>query len=122
MPTRGAVQVPKTLRGTVVTHRRRCGKPNCRCADGELLHERVVLRYSEAGKTRFLTLPEDLIEPVRRATGRYRRERTRLEQEANAGLSALVASLAPTRHLTSGCAHMAWPHRDHLIWPRRRGL
>jgi hypothetical protein len=99
--SRSAVRVPKTLRGTVVTHRRRCGKPNCRCADGELLHERVVLSYSEASKTRFLTLPEDLVEPVRRATGRYRRARTRLEQEANAGLAELVRSLGPTRRATT---------------------
>ena len=28
---------------------RRCGKPNCRCADGEQLHETTVLSYSEAG-------------------------------------------------------------------------
>ena len=101
VPSRDAVRVPKSLRGTVVTHRRRCGKPNCRCADGELLHERVVLSYSEAGKTRFLTLPEDLVEPVRRATGRYRKERTRLEQEANAGLLALIAGLNKTRRTTT---------------------
>ena len=88
------------LRGTVVTHRRRCGKPNCRCADGEALHERVVLSYSEASRTRFLALPEELIEPVRLATGRYRRARTRLEQEANAGLAELVSSLGPRRKAT----------------------
>lgn len=64
-------------------------------SDGEQLHERVVLSYSEASRTRFLALPEELIEPVRRATGRYRRARARLEEEANAGLAELARSLGP---------------------------
>ena len=81
------------LRGTVVTDRRRCGKPNCRCANGETLHERVVLSYSEESRTRSLTLPAELIEPVRRATARYRQARARLETEANAGLAELVRNL-----------------------------
>jgi Family of unknown function (DUF6788) len=96
VPSRGAVQVPNMLRGSVVTHRRRCGKPNCRCADGEVLHERVVLSYSEASRTRFVTLPEETIEPVRRARERYRRARARLEREANAGLAVLVSRLGPS--------------------------
>lgn len=93
--------MPKMLRGSVVTHRRRCGKPNCRCADGELLHERVVLSYSEASRTRFVTLPEELVEPVRLATGRYRRARTRLEEQANAGLAELVGNLGRNRRATT---------------------
>lgn len=51
--------------GTVVTHRRRCGKPNCRCAAGEMLHPQVVLSYSLASRARSVTLPAELIEPVR---------------------------------------------------------
>jgi len=31
--------VPRLLRGSVVVRRRRCGKPNCRCADSQQLHE-----------------------------------------------------------------------------------
>jgi hypothetical protein len=85
--------VPEMLRGTVVTHRRRCGKPNCRCASGEVLHEQVVLSYSLASRARSVTLPEELIEPVRAATARYRQARLRLEAEGNAGLEALVRRL-----------------------------
>jgi len=51
------VRVPEMLRGTVVTHRRRCGKPNCRCAGGQALHVRVVLSYCRASRSKFLTLP-----------------------------------------------------------------
>lgn len=38
---------PRLVRGSVVTYRRPCGKASCRCADGEQLHESMVLSYSE---------------------------------------------------------------------------
>src|SRR5674476_1152735 len=53
--------LPRLVRGSVVTHRRRCGKPNCRCADGEALHESTVLSYSEGGRTRLLMRPADQV-------------------------------------------------------------
>ncbi|MEX6430895.1 DUF6788 family protein [Ferrimicrobium acidiphilum] len=83
------------LRGTVVNNSRRCGKPNCRCAAGEALHVRTVLSYSKASRTRFLTLPQEMVEPVRQATQRYREARARLEAQGEAGLTELVNSLSP---------------------------
>lgn len=47
MAGRTRVQDEAMVRGSVVVHRRRCGKATCRCSDGELLHEAVVLSYSE---------------------------------------------------------------------------
>ncbi|MGH9379272.1 MAG: DUF6788 family protein [Thermoanaerobaculia bacterium] len=91
------VKVPRMVRGSVVVHRRRCGKPNCRCADRTVLHESTVLSYSEAGKTRFVMLPADQVRAVRAATARYQAARRRLEEQANAGLAALVASLSATK-------------------------
>jgi hypothetical protein len=81
------------VRGTVVTHRRRCGKANCRCAAGGDLHEQVILTYSKASRARSVTLPAELIGPVRAATARYRQARQKLEDEANAGLETLVTQL-----------------------------
>lgn len=81
------------MRGTVVTHRRRCGKPNCRCAAGEELHEQVLLSYSLKSRAHSVTLPDELIEPVRQATERYRQARLRLERQGNAGLETLVGRL-----------------------------
>jgi len=89
------VRVPEMLRGTVVDHRRRCGKPNCRCAGGEALHVRAVLSYSRSSRTRFLTLPQEVVEPVRQGTQRYREARARLEEEGETGLLELVNSLTP---------------------------
>ena len=79
------------VRGSVVTHRRRCGKPNCRCADGQALHESTVLSYSEGGRSRLLTLPADQVAAVRAATERYRERRQRLEADGQSGLEVLVA-------------------------------
>lgn len=72
-------------------HRRRCGKPNCRCAADAAAHEQTVLSYKEAGKTKFLTLPATEVEPVRKATERFRSSKARLEAEGNAGIAALVS-------------------------------
>jgi hypothetical protein len=97
VPDRKTLRVPRVVRGSVVVHRRRCGKPNCRCADGETLHETTVLSYSEAGRTRFVMLPADQVAAVTAAAERYRSERVRLEDQANAGLAELVAQLGARR-------------------------
>jgi hypothetical protein len=91
--SRSGPAIPGMLRGTVVTHRRRCGKPSCRCADGEALHEEVVLSYSWQSRARSVRLPAELIEPVRAATARYREARETLEAQGNAGLELLVSQL-----------------------------
>lgn len=80
------------VRGTVVVHRRRCGKANCRCATGEA-HPSTVLSYSEGSRTKFLTLPAAEVEAVRRATARYRAAKAHLEEQGNAGLAELVARI-----------------------------
>ena len=87
------------VRGTVLTHRRRCGKPSCRCASGEDAHESVVLSYSQDSKTKFLMLPAAEVETVRAATDRFRAAKARLDWQGEAGLAELVARLRPN---TSG--------------------
>ncbi|MGH9150889.1 MAG: DUF6788 family protein [Acidimicrobiales bacterium] len=93
MARKGSTEVPKMVRGTVMVHRRRCGKANCRCAEGEELHEQVILSYSKQSRARSVSLPGELVEPVRAATARYRAARQKLEAEASAGLETLVAQL-----------------------------
>lgn len=90
-------KIPDVVRGTVLVHRRRCGKPNCRCATGEAAHESTVLSYKERGKTRFLMLPADEVEQVREATERFRSAKVRLEEEGNAGLAELRARLGRSK-------------------------
>jgi hypothetical protein len=87
----------RMIRGSVVTHRRRCGKPNCRCADGEALHESTVLSYSEGGRTRFVMLPAAEVAAVRAAVERYAAARATLEASGEAGRATLIARLAARR-------------------------
>lgn len=85
------------VRGSVVVHRRRCGKVNCRCAGGVDLHESTVLSYSEGGRTKFLMLPAEEVAAVRSAVGRYRMAKSRVEELGNAGLAELVGRLSSTK-------------------------
>ena len=94
MAKRRTGPMPKLIRGSVVVHRRRCGKPTCRCADGEALHESVVLSYSKQGKTRFVMLPAGQVKAVTAAVEAYRAAKARLEARGDAGLEALIARLS----------------------------
>ncbi len=82
------------VRGSVVVHRRRCGKPTCRCAGGQQLHESTVLSYSEQGRTRFVMLPAAQVAAVRAAVERYRAAEAKLEAQGEAGRAALITTLA----------------------------
>jgi len=63
------------VKGTVYPLRRRCGKPNCRCARGKL-HETTVLSASISGRSRLWTVPADQVEKMSKLTKRYQRFRT----------------------------------------------
>lgn len=93
MAGNGAPGVPKVVRGSVVRHRRRCGKATCRCADGEQLHESTVLSYTEGGRTRFLMLPAADVAAVQAATARYRAALAKVEADGEAGRAALISRL-----------------------------
>ena len=62
------------IKGTLYPLRRKCAKPYCRCARGQL-HETMVLSASVSGKTRLWTVPQERIEEIRRLTEHYRRFR-----------------------------------------------
>ena len=69
------------LRGTLSERSGKCGKPNCRCADGEG-HPSLYLVQSHAGKVRQLCIPKSLQDPVRQAVGQFQ-EMQRLLQEVS---------------------------------------
>lgn len=71
------------LRGSVLTRRRLCGHPGCRCATEGLLHASAYLSLTVEGRTRPIHLPARDEQRVREASQRYRRfrrGRTRLVQ------------------------------------------
>lgn len=79
--------------GSLYLLRRRCGKPNCRCAQGQL-HASWVLTRSEAGRRRLYGVPKEQRGRLRALTREYRRwqrARARLIKE----WAALLARLDP---------------------------
>jgi hypothetical protein len=67
------------LRGNLLERRRVCGKPNCRCARGEL-HASLYLVFSEGGKLRQRFIPKDWEARVRQWVRDYHEGRRLLEE------------------------------------------
>jgi hypothetical protein len=87
---------PEVLRGSLFTLRRRCGTPTCRCADGEG-HASPALAYPSGGRTKTLTLTEQEAVEVATALARYAQAKADLDEQAAAGLTALLARVAARR-------------------------
>ena len=90
-------RVARMLRGSLVTLRRRCGKPGCHCAQGEDRHEAPALSYSDHGRTRVVMLAAADVEAVAAALQRYRAAKQDLEQAASTGLARLTERVAADR-------------------------
>jgi hypothetical protein len=58
--------------GSLYRLRRKCGKPNCRCAQGQR-HASWVLTRSESGQSRLYSVPQDQRGRLRPLTQEYRR-------------------------------------------------
>lgn len=82
---------PLVLHGSLTTFRRRCGKSSCRCASGQAAHESPALTYTEAGRTKTLTLGDAEVTEVTAALARYAAAKAELEAAAQAGVAALRA-------------------------------
>jgi len=67
------------LHGSLLRRRRVCGKPNCRCARGEL-HEGLYLVVTEGGQSRQLYVPERFEQTVRHWIEQYRQVRKLMDE------------------------------------------
>ena len=70
------------VKGNVYELARKCGKPSCACAEGQL-HRSMVLSWSHQGKTRLMTIPPEKLDRVRANSEqylRYRRARARVTE------------------------------------------
>jgi len=84
--------------GSLYLLRRKCGKPNCRCAQGQL-HASWVLTRSESGQSRLYVVAKDQRGRLRRLTQEYRRwqrARARLVKQS-AAILALIDAWAEGR-------------------------
>lgn len=87
---------PLVLRGKLTTFRRRCGKPNCHCVDGDR-HESPALVVHHDGRTHTITLPAAAVADVAAALARYDAARGELDAAADTGLAELRSRLAAAR-------------------------
>ena len=62
------------VKGNVYEMARKCGKPSCACARGQL-HKSMVLSWSHQGKTRLRQIPPERLEELRSKSEEYLRFR-----------------------------------------------
>jgi hypothetical protein len=67
------------LRGTLSERLGKCGKPNCRCARGEL-HKSLYLVQSQGGKLRQICVPQAWQQRVRQAVTDYHKMQELIEE------------------------------------------
>ena len=80
------------IRGSLITLKRKCGKPTCACADGAP-HTTPALSYSVKGKTRILTLRSVDVPSIRQALNNYKVAAAELEKKALSGLRLTTLSI-----------------------------
>jgi hypothetical protein len=63
---RALAALREMLPGSFVERKRACGRPNCRCADGNNLHVQYQLSVFVDGKPKVFHIPATMVEDVRR--------------------------------------------------------
>ena len=76
------------LRGSLITLRRKCGKPSCHCAE-DAPHETPALSTSVRNVTQIVTLRREDVAQVRMALRRYHQALAELDREALNGVALL---------------------------------
>ena len=78
----------RLIKGSLVVNRRRCGKPGCRCLEGEL-HESLAFTYKQDGKSVLVHIPEHLESQARQAHKDYRKLKTLVEKLSRVNIQML---------------------------------
>lgn len=89
------------LRGSLITFRRKCGNPNCRCSKGEL-HESPALSVRAQDKSYLITLPDEEVGFVREAITRYGRIYNDMEARVIKEIEALQKRIGKARGRSVG--------------------
>jgi len=95
---RGGKKSEWVLRGSLYRLRRKCGRKNCHCADGEP-HESWALSLNVGGRTQMVTLHEENIPAVKAALARHQQTSRELEARVQRTLKALRAQQQKERQL-----------------------
>jgi hypothetical protein len=107
------------IRGFLGTRTRTCGKPSCRCAQGER-HSSMYLSASDAGQTRQVHVPAADEVRVAEAVERYRRFRRARSQLAKK-LGTLAARQLELVDRLGVSLLEPYPPDNPLPPPKRRG-
>jgi hypothetical protein len=89
------------VKGNVYEMARKCGKPSCACTRGEL-HRRMVLSWSQRGKTQLFSIPPARLVELREKSEeylRFRRTRAKLSEICK-GMLALLDRIEKLRRET----------------------
>ena len=70
---RGLGSLREMLPGSFVERKRSCGRPNCHCADGEILHSQYQISVLVDGKPKTFNIPAEWVDKVREKTDMRRR-------------------------------------------------
>ncbi len=84
------------IRGSLITLKRKCGKPTCSCVDGEP-HATPALSYSVKGKTHILTLRSSDVPSIRRALNNYKAAVAELERKAISGIRLTTVNIVKAK-------------------------
>lgn len=108
------------VKGTFQLHGTRCGKPNCKCAQGAL-HRTAVLAFTDEGKRRNIYVRPPDRPKVQRSTERYRRfrkrraEMTKLHGEILRLADELLKELLVPYEPTAGAPRSEDPSGDEHV-------
>ena len=84
------------VKGSIISLKRKCGTPTCRCAHGEP-HASPALSYKVGGITKMLTFRSADIPVVRAALARYRKAQAEMDRRALRGIALLRDEFAQRR-------------------------
>jgi len=89
------------LPGSIVAHRVRCGRKNCKCGKGERHGPYHYRYYWQDGKRRKSYIRRSDLAAVRAACAAYRHQEKQRRLERQRALAQLRRMLGPLRHLAS---------------------
>ena len=89
------------LAASLAEVKKRCGQPSCSCHHGGPLHIAHHLTFSEAGKTRTVYVPQDLLQEVRRWVQEHQRLKGLIHEISQLTL-ALIKGHVPHRRRRRG--------------------
>ena len=89
-----------SVSGSFVRTSRKCGKPDCRCADGSGKHPCCLLTSKVAGKTKSVYVPVDMEEEVEKWAREHKRVK-RLLAEIDALAVEMIKRRASARRAAS---------------------